>query len=415
MIHRRSNNLESNSNSTMAHQRGFIPISNPALVGNELQYVTDCVATSWISSVGKYVAEFENAFADFCGVKHAVTCSNGTTALHLALLALGVNADDEVIVPTLTYVATANAVVYCGARPVFVDSEPGTWNIDASQIESLITPRTKGIIVVHLFGHPVDMDPIHEIAMRHRLFVLEDAAEAHGAEYKGCRVGSIGDAATFSFFGNKIITTGEGGMVTTNNQALAEEMRRLKNHGMDPERKFWFTSVGYNYRLTNVACAIGLAQLEKIEWHLEQRRLVAAWYREFLADLPGIACQAELDWARHVWWLFTIIVGEESPLDRFDILRALKDRGIEARQIVYPITQLPPYRHDIGDRYFPIADRVVERGIQLPTWCGLRRDDVQYICQCLKELLRGSSSKAEDEAAHASPTKSRKTGQPSGI
>ena len=180
--------------------------------------------TSWISSLGKYVTGFEEAFAEFCGTEHAVTCSNGTTALHLALLALGVKPGDEVIVPTLTYVATANAVVYCGAKPVFVDSEPETWNMDPAQIEALITPRTKGIIVVHLFGHPVDMDPIMDIARRHGLFVLEDAAEAHGAEYKGRRVGSIGHAATFSFFGNKIITTGEGGMVTTNDRALADEV-----------------------------------------------------------------------------------------------------------------------------------------------------------------------------------------------
>jgi perosamine synthetase len=363
----------------------FIPISNPALVGNELKYVVDCVESNWISSLGKYVNGFEEAFAEFCGTSHAVSCSNGTTALHLALLALGVKPGDEVIVPTLTYVATANAVVYCGAKPVFVDSEPQTWNMDPARIEELIGPATKGIIVVHLFGHPVDMDPIMEIARRRGLFVLEDAAESPGAEYKGQRVGSIGDAATFSFFGNKIITTGEGGMVTTNDPAIADEVRRLKNHGMDPKRKYWFTTVGFNYRLTNVAAAIGLAQLEKIDWHLEQRKQIAAWYQEFLAQVPGIAWQPELPWARHVWWLFTIQISDSQPIGRFELMAALKERGVEARQIVYPIHQLPPYV-DSGASC-PVADRVVDRGLHLPTWAGLARDDIRRVCDSLAEAL----------------------------
>jgi perosamine synthetase len=304
-----------------------------------------------------------------------------------------------VIVPTLTYVATANAVVYCNARPVFVDSEPETWNMDPRQIEALITPRTKGIIVVHLFGHPVDMDPIMDIARRHGLFVLEDAAEAHGAEYKGRRVGSIGDAATFSFFGNKIITTGEGGMVTTDNKRLADEMRRLKNHGMDPNRKYWFPTVGFNYRLTNVAAAIGLAQLEKIDWHLEQRQQISTWYREFLANVPGLDWQPQKDWARHVWWLFTVVMDEEIPLSRFDVLARFKDRGVEGRQIVYPITQLPPYQEAGQRRQFPVADRIVERGIHLPTWSGLTQEDVRYVCQCLTEILTQPRLEESPQAA----------------
>lgn len=371
----------------MTNQRDFIPISNPALIGNELKYVIDCVQTSWVSSLGKYVTGFEEAFAEFCGTDHAVTCSNGTTALHLALLALGVKPGDEVIVPTLTYVATANAVIYCGAQPVFVDSEPETWNMDPAQIEALITPRTRGILVVHLFGHPVDMDLILDIAWRHGLFVLEDAAEAHGAEYKGRRVGSIGHAATFSFFGNKIITTGEGGMVTTNDRALADEVRRLKNHGMDPNRKYWFPTVGYNYRLTNVASAIGLAQLEKIDWHLERRQQIATWYREFLADVPGLAWQPEKEWARHVWWLFTVVMDEDIPVGRFDALAGLKARGVEGRQIVYPIHQLPPYQDPAHADRFPVAERTVERGLHLPTWSGLTREQVGRVCDSLVECL----------------------------
>ena len=367
--------------------RKMIPISNTALAGNELKYVTDCVQSGWISSVGTYVQRFEGAFADFCGTEHAVTCSNGTTALHLALLALGVKPGDEVIVPTLTYVATANAVVYCNATPVFADSEPETWNMDPARVEALITPRTKGIIVVHLFGHAVDMDPIMEIARRHGLFVLEDAAEAPGAEYKGARVGAIGDAATFSFFGNKIITTGEGGMITTNHRRLADEMRRLKNHGMDPQRKYWFSTVGYNYRLTNVASAIGLAQLEMMDWHLSKRREVVAWYREFLAGVEGLSFQAEKEWARHVWWLFTILMDESIPLGRFDLLEGLMVRGVEGRQIIYPIHELPPYQSGAHDDRFPVATRTVDRGLHLPTWAGLTRDQVRYICDSVIDCI----------------------------
>jgi len=371
----------------MRKSADFIPISNPALIGNELKYVTDCVQSSWISSVGSYVQRFEESFADFCGAEHAVTCSNGTTALHLALLALGVKPGDEVIVPTLTYVATANAVVYCGGKPLFVDSEPETWNMDPAQVESLITPRTKGIIVVPLFGHPVDMDPITEIARKHGLFVLEDAAESPGAEYKGRRMGSIGDVATFSFFGNKIITTGEGGMVTTNDRGIADEVRRLKNHGMDPNRKYWFPTIGYNYRLTNIAAALGLAQLEKIDWHLEQRQQVASWYKEFLAGVPGLTWQAEMAWARHVWWLFTVVLDEDIPLDRFSALAGLKARGVEGRQIIYPITQMPPYQDPLHENRFPVADRIVDRGLHLPTWSGLTREQVSHVCHSLVECV----------------------------
>jgi perosamine synthetase len=366
-------------------ERRPIPISNPALVGNELEYVTDCVKTSWVSSLGKYVSGFESAFAQFCHTRHAATCSNGTTALHLALLALGVKPGDEVIVPTLTYVATANAVVYCNATPVFVDSEPVTFNMDPSAVERLIGPKTKGIIVVHLFGLPVDMDPIMAIAERHGLFVLEDAAESPGAEYKGRRVGSIGHAATFSFFGNKIITTGEGGMVTTNDPAIDAEVRRLRNHGMDPNRKYWYETVGFNYRLTNVAAAIGLAQLEKIDWHLEQRRQIAEWYHEFLRDVPGVTSQPEMPWARHVWWLYTIQLADTVPFGRFELMAAMKERGVEVRQIIYPNHVLPPYV--ASGASCPVAERIVDRGLHLPTWGGLTRDDVAYVSQSLAECL----------------------------
>lgn len=363
----------------------FIPVAAPVLQGNEKAYVLDCLESTWISSSGKYIDQFEAAFAEFCGVQQALSCSNGTTALHLALMALGIGPGDEVIVPTLTFVATANAVTYCGARPVFVDAEPNTWNINPALIEAKITPRTRGIIVVHLFGHPVDMDPVLSLASRHGLFVLEDAAQAHGAEYKGRRVGSLGDVATFSFFGNKIVSTGEGGMVVTNDHEMTSQMQLLKNHGMDPQQRYWHPIIGYNYRMTNIAAAIGLAQLEQVEWQLQRRREVTSWYREYLQDAPGIRWQCEQAWARHVWWMFTVVLDDDYPIDRQEIMGRLKERGIETRPVVHPLHTLPPYRDASQGESFPVAEQVARCGINLPTWAGLTREDVRYVCDNLLE------------------------------
>ena len=372
----------------------FIPVAAPTLGETEAKYVMDCLTSTWISSTGKYIDQFEDAFAQFCGVKHAFTCSNGTTALHLALLALGLQADDEVIVPTLTFVASANTVVYCGGKPVFVDVDPHIWNIDPSQIAARLTPRTRGIIAVHLAGHPADMDAIMTIARRHNLFVLEDAAQAHGAEVNGRRVGSIGDIGSFSFFGNKIITTGEGGMITTNDDAMAQKIRVLKNHGMDPLRRYWHPVVGYNYRMTNVQAAIGLAQVERVDWQLERRREVVSWYREELAGVPGITWQQEKDWARHVWWMFTAVLGDEFGADRDAVMTRLQQRGIETRPVVYPMHQLPLYQDAARDARFPVADRLSARGLHLPTWAGLTREDVRFVCQSLLECAAPASTPA---------------------
>ena len=269
-----------------------IPVAAPVLAGREREYVLDCLDTTWISSTGRYVTAFEEGFAEFCGMRHAIGCCNGTVAVHLALLAAGVGPGDEVIVPTLTYVASANPILYQGATPVFVDSEPETWNMDPEAVASAITPRTKAIVVVHLYGHPADMDPIVAVAREHGVAVVEDAAEAHGAEYKGRRAGALGDVATFSFYGNKIITTGEGGMVLCDDDAVATLVRQLRGQGQDPQRRYWFPIVGFNYRMTNVAAAIGLGQLEMIDWHLERRREIAAWYAEELDGVPGVRALA---------------------------------------------------------------------------------------------------------------------------
>jgi perosamine synthetase len=365
----------------------FIPVASPVFAGNEKKYVNDCLDTTWISSTGKYLDQFEEKFAEFCQVKHAVACCNGTVAVHLALLAMGVGAGDEVLVPTLTFIATANAVTYCGARPVFVDSEPKTWNIDPAQLEKKITSRTKGIIVVHLYGHPADMDPIMTLARKHGLFVIEDAAEAHGAVYKGRRVGGIGDLATFSFYGNKIITTGEGGMVTTNDDTLAQRVRQLKGQGMDPQRRYWFPIIGYNYRMTNLAAAIGLAQLEKIDWHLARHREIAKWYVEHLQHLPGVHWQPELPEATNVYWMFNAVLDNDCPVDRDVVMKRLLERGVETRPVFHPMHTLPPYIEAARGHDFPVAEQVACHGFSLPTWSGLTKEDVRYVCESLKESL----------------------------
>src|SRR6516164_6355791 len=322
-----------------------IPVAAPVLDGRETEYVLECLATSWISSVGRFVAEFEREFAKFCGVKHAIATNNGTTALHLALVSLELQAGDEVIVPSLTYIASANAVRYCGATPIFVDNDLHTFNMDPSEVAANITPRTRGIMPVHLYGHPVDLDPILELAERHRLFVIEDAAEAVGARYKGQRIGGHGNCATFSFYANKLITTGEGGMVTTNDDELAVRLRLFRGQGMDPERRYWFPVIGYNYRMTNIAAAIGLAQLERVDEHLRVRKVIADEYNRRLAHLSDrIVLPKTMTWAEHAFWMYTILLRDTVSKHRDQVMQDLDDLGIETRPAFYPMHVLPPYR-----------------------------------------------------------------------
>ncbi len=363
-----------------------IRVARPCFVGNEERYVLECLESTWISSQGRFIEEFERQFAAFCNVRHAVSCNNGTAALHLALMAHGVSGGDEVLVPTLTYVATANAVTYCGAKPVFVDSEPETWNIDPRSIEKAVTAQTKGIIVVHLYGHPVDMDPILEVASRHNLFVIEDAAEAHGARYRGRVVGSIGHTGTFSFFGNKIMTSGEGGAVVTNDDQISAKVRLLKGQGMDPDRRYWFPIVGYNYRMTNVEAALALAQLEKFDWHFGRRREIA---RSYLSDLEEVQDKVELpverDWARHAFWMFTIVLKGADEARRDLLIRQLAEDDIETRPVFYPVHTLPPYWRP--GAFFPVATSIASRGINLPTHGALEESDVARVCDRVKYHL----------------------------
>lgn len=365
-------------------------VSAPKLSGNEVLYATQCIESSWISSFGHFLADFERAFADFCGVKHAIACNNGTTALHLTLVALDVGPGDEIIVPDLTYIASANVVSYCGAKPVFVDNDPKTYNIDPDAFEAAITPRTKGVMPVHLYGHPCDMDPILAIADRHGLFVVEDAAEAHGARYKGKRVGGLGRCAAFSFYGNKIITTGEGGAVTTNDNVLAARMRLLRSQGMDPKRRYWFPVIGYNYRMTNLAAAIGLAQMERVEEALTYRKQLARWYDEDLADMAQLVRPYTAQWADHAFWMYTIALTPEAPISRDALMEQLDAEGVETRPVFFPMHVLPPYAMQGAD--FPNATMSSRQGINLPTHEQLNREDVRRIARTVQMILQGAST-----------------------
>lgn len=362
-----------------------IAIAQPCMDGNESAYVMDCMQSNWISSSGAYIDRFEQAFAEYIGVKHAITVSNGTTALHLALVGLGLDEGDEVIVPTFSFIATANAVTYCGAKVVFVDSCPETFNIDPQAIAAKITPRTKGIIAVHLYGHPAQMDQINQIAQQHGLWVVEDAAEGLGALYHQRKVGSLGHCAAFSFFGNKIITTGEGGMVTTNDDILAERIRMYRGHGMDPKRRYWFPVVGFNYRMTNPQAAIGLAQIERLEHKLAQRRQLNDWYDQALSDISDqIKLVTTPEPHKSVLWMYTLYLKNGTEALRDALMQRMAQMGIETRPTFYPMHQMPAY--DTAD-HCPVVQHWSPLGINLPTHLGLTQDDVQYVADSLKLAL----------------------------
>lgn len=359
-----------------------LPVAEPSLGANELAYVSECVLTGWVSSAGKFVTQFEEMFAEFCGTDCAIATSNGTTALHLALLAFDIGPGDEVIVPSLTFIASANAVTYTGATPVFVDSELGTWNLDPLQVAEAITPNTKAIIPVHLYGHPADMDPIRAIAKKHNLAVIEDAAEAHGAQYKGQRTGSLADMGVFSFYGNKIITTGEGGMVTTNRTDLAEKIRVLRDHGMSPERRYWHPVVGYNYRLTNLQAALGVAQMERIDSILSEKRQIASIYQELLEDIPGLTLPPEASWAYNVYWLYSILIDETKfGLSRDALMHELYEQGIDTRPLFPPVHTQPIYERG---QVLPIATCLSAKGMSLPSSVGLTRLEIERIADAIR-------------------------------
>ncbi|OCB70560.1 perosamine synthetase [Flavobacterium piscis] len=360
-----------------------IPVYQPVLNGNEKKYVNECLDSTWISSKGKFVSEFENSFADYVGVKHATTVSNGTVAIHLALLALGIGEGDEVIVPTLTYIASVNAIAYTGATPVFVDSIQESWQIDPKDVIKKITPKTKAIMAVHLYGYPCDMDALVEICKKNDLFLIEDCAEAIGTMYKGKHVGTYGDISTFSFFGNKTITTGEGGMVVTNDETLHERSVHFKGQGLAKHRQYWHDVIGYNYRMTNICAAIGLAQLENIEQVLIEKKRVADTYRKCLENTSVIFHDPNGEDVYHSYWMCSILTNDAKQRD---LLRThLENEGIETRPLFYPVHTMPMYSSQY--QRHPVAENLGWRGMNLPSYPTLKTEEIEFICEKIKEVL----------------------------
>lgn len=356
-----------------------IPVYQPSLTGNEKQYVNECLDSTWISSKGKFITSFETGFARYVGTKFAASVSNGTVALHLALIALGIGPGDEVIVPTLTYIASVNAIAYVGATPVFVDSLEGAWQMDPQDVRRKVTAKTRAIMAVHLYGHPCEMDELAQIAREHDLFLIEDCAEAFGTRYKGRHAGTFGHISTFSFFGNKTITTGEGGMVVTDDETLYDRLLHFKGQGLAKHREYWHDIIGYNYRMTNICAAIGLAQLEQADDFLAKKRQIAEWYCEGLTGLP-VTFHGEVGDVYHSYWMCSILVGD--PSERDPLRDALRAEGIETRPLFYPVHTMPMYSQKF--QRHPVAENLGWRGINLPSYPALTHENVQEICGVIR-------------------------------
>lgn len=359
-----------------------IPIYQPALDGNEKKYVNECLDTGWISSRGEFIKKFEDSLCNFIGVNHAVSVSNGTVALHLALVTLGIGAGDEVIVPSFTYIASVSTISLTGATPVFVDSLEDTWQMNPDHVRKKITSQTKAIMVVHLYGHPCEMDELVKIAKENNLFIIEDCAEAFGSTYKGKHVGTFGDISTFSFYGNKTITTGEGGMVVTNDETLFDRAYHLRMHGLAKYREYWHDVLGFNYRMTNICAAIGLAQLENAKDKITRKKKLAEMYHKKLKHLP-VKPHAEHKDVFHTYWMYSILV--DSPEIRDELRDHLKIDLIETRPTFYPVHTMPMF----ASKYqkLPVAESLGWKGINLPSWPDLTEAQVDEIVTSISKFF----------------------------
>jgi len=365
-----------------------VPVNEPVITDESKKLVLDALETGWISSAGQYIETFEQEFAQFLGVKHAITTTSGTTALHLSLLALGIGPGDEVIVPAFTMIASVDAILYVGAKPVFIDSEPDTFNMDVSLLEKKITKHTKAIMPVHIYGHSVDMDQVLQIAKAHDIVVLEDAAEAHGATYKGRMCGSMGRINAFSFYGNKIITTGEGGMVVTDDTVLAARCRTLKDLAHSPKRRFWHEELGYNFRMTNLQAAVGVGQLRSIKTFLEKKRWMAAEYGKRLKDVKGLRLPITKDYAENVHWMYAVIVEDSCALSKNELRSALTDVGIDTRDFFYSAASMPLVKQYVDpSEHFPVAEDLEKRGLYLPSGLALTQEQIEYVCQSICDII----------------------------
>ncbi len=367
----------------------MIPVNEPKLGEKEIEYVMECLKTGWISSAGKYIEEFERCWAEYCDMPHAIAVSNGTVALEAAIACIDLHPGDEVIMPTFTIISCALAIVEHGGIPVLVDSDPDTWCMDVDQVEAKITPRTRAIMPVHIYGHPVDMDPVKALADKHGLLIIEDAAEAHGAEYKGRRCGGLGDISCFSFYANKIVTTGEGGMVLTRNDVLAEKVRAYRNLCFRPEKRFYHTELGRNYRMTNIQAAIGLAQVEEIESRLAHKRWMAQTYNKNLKELSQLQLPVEKAWARNVYWMYGLVVDESTGMDAVEFARRLREHKVETRPFFLGMHEQPVF-HKSGlflEEHYPVAERIARQGLYLPSGLTLTEEQLDLVCRAVKALF----------------------------
>lgn len=373
-------------------------MNEPKLGPRELEYVTECIETGWVSSAGRFIGEFESGWAAYCGRRHGIAVSNGSTALQIAVAALGLEPGDEVILPTFTIVSCVTAVLAGGAVPVLVDAEPETWTMDVAQLESRITSRTRAVMPVHIYGHPVDMDPVRELAERHGLAIVEDAAEAHGAEYlsvradgeaKWRRCGGFGEVSCFSFYANKLVTTGEGGMVLTDDDRLAQRLRSLRNLCFRPDRRFYHEELGFNFRLTNIQAALGVAQLERIDKIVRRKREIAAVYSAGLAGIRGLLLPPEEPWARSVFWMYGVVLDEARRLDAAALAERLLERGVETRPFFLGMHEQPALQR-LGlfrDERHPVAERLARQGLYLPSGLALTDEQVETVCAAVREAL----------------------------
>lgn len=368
-----------------------IPVNEPLIGNQEIEYVLECLKTGWISSEGQFIREFEARWAAYCGMLHGVAVSNGTVALQIALQCLDLQPGDEVIMPTFTIISCAQAAVYNRLKPVLVDAEPRTWCMDTRQLESKITSRTRAIMPVHIYGHPVDMDPVKQLADKYHLAIVEDAAEAHGAEYKGRKCGGLGDLNCFSFYANKIITTGEGGMVLTDREEYAERLRALRNLCFQKERRFYHTELGHNFRLTNVQAAIGLGQLQRIDQLIDRKHWIGQTYTARLQDIPGLQLPVEESWARNVYWMYGVVLDVSAALDAAGLARRLADFGIVTRPFFLGMHQQPALQQlglFAGESY-PVSERLTRQGLYLPSGLALTEEQIDRVSTAIHTILVG--------------------------
>jgi len=375
-----------------------IPVNEPLLGKREEELVLECLRSGWISSAGKFIEDFEQGWADYCGRRYGIAVSNGTAALQLALACIGLKPGDEIILPAFTIISCALAVIYNGGVPVLVDSDPRTWCMDVERVKEKINRHTRAIMPVHIYGHPVDMDPLLDLAKKHGLAIIEDAAEAHGAEYlcgkKSCapawrRCGSFGDMSCFSFYANKLVSTGEGGMVLTDDPALADRARSFRNLCFQPDRRFHHQELGFNFRLTNLQAALGVAQLERMDQIVARKRSMGQTYNRLLKDIDGLKLPAEEPWAKNVYWMYGVVLSDEAGMDASELAQALKERGVETRPFFLGMHEQPVFQKRglfIAENY-PVTERLARRGLYLPSGLALTEEQLKNVCQAVHEVL----------------------------